>query len=123
MIYPISITNLSSANQALSVIGSYIAISGPPKTNGLAGNDVPSYRIYDNSVLSQYPLIVGQPAQFPSRGMFTDKNTGPGTCTGSFMAEPTFSVNSIADAQAWFNSTSAKTSLLVLKSFYYQASQ
>ncbi len=118
-----SITNLSSANQALSIIGSYIAVSGPPNTNGLAGNDVPSYRIYDSSVLSQYPIAVGHPTQFPSRGFFTDENTDRYSCTGSFMARPTFSVNSIADAQAWFDSASAKTSLPILKSFYLSCSE
>ncbi len=120
-IYPVSITNLSSANQALSIIGSHIAVSGPPNTNGLAGNDVPSYRIYDSSILSQYHLDIGQPVQFPSRGSFIDKGTGASVCSGSFMANPTFTVNSVADAQAWFDSASAKTSLLILKSFYYHS--
>jgi hypothetical protein len=111
---PSDITKLSSANENLTVVGGY------SPAGGLVGNYLPSYHVIDSSLLSTYPLIIGKQAQFPSNPGFTDYNTAGSNYTGAFVSKPAISINTVADAQSWLNSTDAKASLLILESFTYQ---
>jgi hypothetical protein len=110
--YPVSVTAVPAANQAVSIVGGY-----------LTADNRPQYQIVDNATLAAYALAIGQPAPFLNNAMFTDKDTGTHTCLGSLRAGPFTRIASATDAQAWFNTGDAKTSLLILKSFSYQPNQ
>lgn len=110
---PTSINKLSSANEDVTVVGGY------SPGGGLAGAYVPSYHVVDSSVLSTYPLTIGESSQFPNNPSFTDKGIS-GTYSGAFLARPTTSINTTSDARGWLNGSNGQTSLQILKSFYYQ---
>jgi hypothetical protein len=111
---PTYISKLSSANEDLTLVGGYSPASG------IVGNYLPSYKVIDSSVLSTYPLTVGQSTQFPNNPSFTDNDTGNSTYQGQFIAVPYSAINTTVEAQTWLNSANAKTSLLILQSLYYK---
>lgn len=113
----VSLDKLTTANQDLTIVGGYIPSSGD---NGLAGNNVPQYRVVDSSLLNTYPLAVGTGSQFPTNPWFTDQSTGTLSREGAFDVGPAVTINSLDETHAWFNSNDVKTGLLILKSFYYQ---
>ena len=110
-ITPTSVEASNSANQGVTVLGSYLSATG--------SNYLPSYTVIDSSLLTTYPLTVGTSTQFPEPAEFTDQGTGTMSCTGSFTSTPAQPVGTLDDAKAWFTTADAKTSLLILKSFYY----
>jgi hypothetical protein len=112
-----SIVKLSTANQALSVVGGYNPTSG---NNGVAGNNIPVYEVVDNSLLSTYPLTVGQTTQFPNNASFTDQYSGQTASIGALTSMPAVTINTVSQAKSWLSSTDAQTSLLILKSIYYE---
>ena len=114
---PISLDKPTAANQDLTIVGGYIPTSGD---NGLAGNNIPGYKVVDTSLLNKYPLTVGTESQFPTNPSFTDKNTGTLSRQGEFKVKPSVTINSLDETHAWFSNSDVKTSLLILKSFYFK---
>ena len=112
---PVSIDKLVSANEALTVVG-YIGY-GANSANGQYGA---AYSVIDNSELTQYPQVVGTSGQIPIVQEFTVG--GNATILGGLLAGPTGGLHSLADAQSWFASADAKTSLLILESLKYDGS-
>jgi len=112
---PVSINKLTSANEALTVLG-YIAY-GANTANGQYGA---AYSVMDNSELTEYPQVVGTSGQIPIVQEFTVD--GNATILGGLLAGPTGALHSLADAQSWLNSADAKTSLLILESLKYNGS-
>jgi len=110
----VDIAASAAANQTFSIVGGYAASSG------LVGNYSTLYELIDTATLSRYPLTKGQASQFPNNPMFTDKDTSQGTYNGSLRLRPMAAINTVAEAQAWFNASSTKTGLLILKSAYFQ---
>lgn len=113
---PSMVSKLTTASQDLTLVGGYVPSSGD---NGLAGNDVPSYRVADSSTLNTYPLTVGQAGQLPSNSAFTDQGTGDTSYKGSLTSRPAIAINSVQESQNWLNSADAKTSVQILESLYY----
>lgn len=85
----------------------------------VTANDVPQYSVVDASRLTNYPLVVGQPAQFDVVPHFTDtKLTDSAQLTTYPVGGAPFTTT--GQVQAWFVSADAKTSLLILESLTYQ---
>jgi hypothetical protein len=101
----VSIDGLSDTTQALRVVG------------GLYGGVTPEYNVVDSTLLSTYPLTIGQSSQFLAYPHFTDTHVANGTKSGTLRAKST---NSDGQTSAWFSGADAKTSLLILRSFAYQ---
>lgn len=112
--YPTKVEKLNQANQDLVLIGGYTPSEG---SNGLAGNNIPSYRDIDSKLLDIYPLRLDQVSQFPSASRFTDKRSG---YYGALLARPAITIDTIAQSEAWLNSSDAKTSVKILESLYYK---
>ncbi|HSX35391.1 MAG TPA: hypothetical protein VLH84_00480 [Patescibacteria group bacterium] len=106
----VSIDKPVAANQDLTIVGGYFYYNN-------SGKYFAVYDVVDTSTLTSYPLTVGQASPFPQTPRFTDLGTGTQRCTGSLFAQSVFS--DAASAKAWFASSDAKTSLQILKSFYY----
>lgn len=109
-ITPTSLEKMTGANQALTIVGSYLSEGA---------NRSPSYAVVDSSLLSSNPLTVGTSGQFPEQAEFTDQASSASTCSGSFASSPSQVVSTAQEAADWFTTSEAKTSLQVLESFYY----
>lgn len=106
---PMSIDKLTSANEALTVVGGYYF-------NSSAGKYSPGYTILDNSLLNSYPLTIGRATQFPT-AYFTVVSAS--NTYGSLAASPTNSITTATSAETWFNGTDQETAKLILESFKY----
>lgn len=106
----VATTALTSTNQSLSVIGGY---------SQLGSSYYPSYNVVDSSMLSTYPLTIGQETQIPQPPEFTDQGTGTMHCSGSFEAVPSTPLTSLSNAKTWFNTSGAQTALQIFESFRY----
>jgi len=79
----------------------------------------PDYGVVDVSLLSAYPLTIGQQTQFPNALRFTNTHLNGSSSDVAFRARATDPMSS-QQAQAWFSSADAATALQVLKSLYFQ---
>jgi hypothetical protein len=102
------VETITGASQKFSIVGGYISYGS---------GFLPMYNLADSSLLETYSVAVGQTSSFPTTASFTDLDTD---YLGSFFSQPTQQLNTVADAQAWFTTADAQTSLLILKSLYYQ---
>lgn len=102
-----------TAIQDLSLIGGYYASSG------VVGNFAPGYYVVDSSLLGKYPLTKGQASQFHAGPHFTT-TLGNTSYSGWLTATPAISINTLDQAQAWFQQTDTKTSVLILRSLSVQ---
>jgi hypothetical protein len=107
----ISTTAPTSANQDLTIVGGYT----PYGTQYL-----PSYGIADATLLRTYPIVPNQSTAFPSTPEFTDQGASSHTCQGSLVSQPTQASDTSIDAEAWFTTPLAQTSLQILKTFNYK---
>ncbi len=105
---PTSITPLSSANQNVTLVGGYF-------TDPV----LPSYNVVDTSLLTTYPLTIGQTSTYPNDPYFTEQGLNISRI-GSFRLMPSgAAISNAGDAQSWLQSAYVQTGVLVLKSFYY----
>lgn len=98
-----------AASSSLKVVGGMFTV-----------NNTPAYEIVNNSQLKTYPLSIGDTSDFEwANNGFTNK----GSTTESQLNAVDNALGSTKEpeqAKAWFKSEDAKTSLLILKSFYYK---
>jgi hypothetical protein len=113
---PTTISKLTAANQAVTLVGGYIPTSGD---NGIAGNNIPEYLVVDSSFLTTYPLTIGQLGQFPSNPNFSDQYAADARYNGSLVAKPAIVINTVTQSETWLDSADAKTGVQILESFYY----
>ena len=103
---PASVNDLTVGGMSMKIVGGVYTTSASEA----------DYGVVDSSFLQTYPLTIGQDTQFPNALRFTSMNQG--TSTTAFRARTTTTLSS-ADAKSWFNTSDAKTSLLILKSLTY----
>lgn len=103
---PTHVGDLVIPNQNLKIIGGIYSPANEP-----------DYGVIDATLLSTYPLNVGQQTKFPNALRFTDLRSSVNI---AFRARATDTFVSQADAQAWFNSSDATTSLQILRSLKQQ---
>ena len=107
--YTADLENTSIANTNLRIVGGYFP-----------SNYTPLYTLVDSSLLSADPLTVGQTSNFWFTADYTNESSA---MTAQLYAipvgtNPTYTNGS--EAQAWFQTSNAKASLLILESFYFK---
>ncbi|MDH6217090.1 hypothetical protein [Streptomyces pseudovenezuelae] len=106
-----SLTSLGSlAGHELTEVSGYVPNSG------LAGNYLPMIEVANTSDVTAAGLKVGDKVGFVNNPTFTGKSS---SCTTSIRVEPSVTINTVADAQAWLTASDTKTSSLILKSLSY----
>jgi len=111
-ITPVSINAMASGDSTMKVVGNYQPV-------GI--HYLPEYDVLDSSTITADSLAVGQTGEISEPALFTDLGPGLSTpCGGTFRASPVSQSQTAADAEAWFSTENAKTSLLILQSFYYK---
>ncbi len=96
-----------TTNAGLKVVG-----------GAFTANNLPTYSVVNASLLTTYPLVIGQTSQFEMAARFSDQGSND---NGQLMAYPVgASFTTAAQAEAWFTTTDAKTSLLIMESLTYQ---
>jgi len=105
--YAVSTNAVSTVNANLKVVGGYFTSS-----------NIPYYYLVEASSLSTYPLTTDQTSQFEA---IPDYNLMNSTNFGSFYAYDSQKgpAGAAAQAQAWYSTSDAQDSLLVVQSFYY----
>jgi len=106
---PVSIQNIAVTGLNLKIVGGVY----------LPANE-PDYGVIDASLLTTYPLTVGQTTNFPGALRFTDTHSSNSNAV-EFRARATSQMSSHSDAQEWFNTSDAGISLKILESLSYQS--
>ena len=104
---PVFTTDLSVTGLNLKVVGGVYAPANEP-----------DYGVVDSSLLTSYPLTIGRTTQFPNALRFADTHSND-TASAAFRSRATVTLTA-SQAQAWFASADAKTSLLIIESLAYQ---
>jgi hypothetical protein len=104
---PVSIADLSVTGLNLNVVGGIYSASNEP-----------DYGVIDSSTLTSNPLTIGKAAPFPAPLHFTDLHTGASDIA-TFRARASVTMTA-QEANAWFSTADAKTSLLIVRSLAYK---
>ena len=84
-------------------------------------DNVPTYVMYDASVVTANNLTVGQSAQLVTvNPTFTGKTGADVTFVATPGAGGIAAITTTEQAKAWFATPEAKQALKILQSFYYQ---
>jgi hypothetical protein len=103
----ISLSPLTTASDALKVVGGYYTV----------GN-IPSYSLVDTSLVQQYGLATGKTSNNGNNDLYFTKNSNKATLVVHYNNTTGSASISTSQANTWFNSTDGKTALLIVQSFY-----
>lgn len=107
--YVADIEPLAITNSSYKVVGGYFT-----------SNNEPGYYLLDSTMVKNTSMTVGQTASNVALGPgYTNKNNNNRGQLTAYYSPPTAPYPT-AQANAWFSTSNAKTTLLIMESFYYK---